>query len=321
MNAERLKTFHQVAVQGSFTKAARELHLTQPAVSQQVQALESSLGTMLFDRSARHIRLTSEGKILLAYTRKLFDLYREISVHFSHLHDLTTGLVSIGATALVGTYLLPLVTSKFSKKYPGVDLDMYMANSHKVHNRLLDGEIDLALAGRLDTPASLSYTLVHRERLVLVTSADNPLAGKSVTNKDLKTNPFIWREPGTQTRAILESWFDKLIGREHPIRSIELQNFEAAKRTVVEGYGITALPATSIKRELHMGLLKELKHPDFNLSFDYFLLLVKNRTISKAAIAFLEVLGSLSLLTHGENIKKMLNSGMSSNMNIMHPAR
>ena len=106
MNFDQLKTFFSVASVGSFTQAARTLHLTQPAVSQQIQALEHSLGITLFDRSRKKVRLTSEGEILQSYSKRLFDLYEEIATLFEYQQTLKRGKISIGSTRVLGTYLV-----------------------------------------------------------------------------------------------------------------------------------------------------------------------------------------------------------------------
>ena len=103
MNIDQLKAFQRVASRESFTKAAQELFLTQSAVSQQIRSLEEEIGSRLFDRSGRRIRLTGEGEILLTYTQRLFDLHEEIEKLFGNLRTLKRGKIAIGATAVIRT--------------------------------------------------------------------------------------------------------------------------------------------------------------------------------------------------------------------------
>ena len=105
-----------------------------------------------------------------------------------------------------------------------------------------------------------------------MSSNENPSATQtSVAIDELGKTPFIWREKGTQTRLLVEGWFEKMVGRDYPKKSIELQNVEAAKRTVVEGYGITITPEIAVRREIHLGLLKPIDLAGFDLYFDYYL--------------------------------------------------
>ncbi len=308
MNIDQLKTFHRVARTGSFTKAADELHLTQPAVSQQIKSLEVSFGITLFDRSNKKVRLSNEGEILLAYTSRLFDLFEEIETLFDQFEGLRRGKIRLGSTAVLGTYFLPRVIGRYSKQYPGVDIDLRMGNSQMVHNWVLEGNVDIGFAGMMKIQPRVSRIRIHRELLLMVCSKDNLLAQKkSVRIADLESTPFIWREKGTQTRSLVKAWFEKNIHKKFPNKSIELQNLEAAKRTVIEGYGITVTPEIAVRREIHLGLLKQLHLKDFNLWFDYYVLLLKGKIFSKASQAFLEMLAEFKLLSEAENLKKHLN--------------
>jgi DNA-binding transcriptional LysR family regulator len=308
MKLDQLKSFHRVALTGSFTEAARDLFLTQPAVSQQIQLLEHAMGVRLFDRPGKKTRLTSEGEILLSYTIRLFQLYEEIEMLFSQLHGLEKGKVTIGSTAVLGTYILPRIIGRFSKKYPGIEIDLRMGNSQMVHNWLLEGSVDLGFAGKMKNHRRLKRIRIHREMLLMVCSKDNPLAQKkSVRVDDLGNTPFIWREKGTQTRSLVKEWFEKNTSKKFPQKSIELQNLEAAKRTVIEGYGVTVTPEIAARREIHLGLLRPIHLNDFSLWFEYYLLFLKGKIFSKASRAFIEMLANFKLLSQAENLKKLLN--------------
>jgi DNA-binding transcriptional LysR family regulator len=303
MKLDQLKSFHKVALTGSFTQAARDLFLTQPAVSQQIQLLEHAMGVRLFDRSGKKTRLTSEGEILLSHTIRLFQLYEEIEMLFGQLQSLEKGKITIGSTAVLGTYILPRIIGRYSKKYPGIEIDLRMGNSQKVQNWLLEGSVDLGFAGKLHSHSRLENIVVHREMLLMVCSGDNPLATKrSVRIDDLGHTPFIWREKGTQTRLLVKKWFEKNTHKQFPQRSIELQNLEAAKRTVIEGYGVTVTPEIAVRREIHVGLLRPIDLKDFNLFFEYYLIYLRSKIFSRAVEAFIDMLAGFKLLSHVQNL-------------------
>ena len=303
MNIDQLKAFHKVARTGSFTKAADELFLTQPAVSQQIKSLEASFGISLFDRSNKRVRLSNEGEILLAYTDRLFNLFEEVEILFDQFEGLRKGKITLGSTAVLGTYFLPRIIGRYSKQYPGIDIDLRMGNSQMVHNWVLEGSVDLGFAGKMKSHPRLERIRIHREMLLMVCSKDNLLAQKkSVRVDDLGGTPFIWREKGTQTRSLVKDWFDTHTHKKFPQKSIELQNLEAAKRTVIEGYGVTVTPEIAVRREIHVGLLRPIHLDDFNLWFDYYLLFVKGKIFSKAAGAFLQMLADFKLLSHVQNL-------------------
>lgn len=307
MNVDQIKAFHKVAAAGSFTKAARELFLTQSAVSQQIRALEVEIGCRLFDRSGKTVRLTGEGEVLLAYAKRLFDLHEEIETLFDGLRKLEKGKITIGATAVIGTYFMPAVISEYHRQYPGIEIDLRMGNSEAIQRMILDREADLGVAGMIKKHRTLNSAFIHREELLFVCSPRNPLAEReTVTIAQLDRIPFIWREKGTQTLAIVKKWFQENAADDFPRQTLSLANMEAAKRIVEEGYGVTIIPTSAASREIEAGLLKRLKVSDFELTVDYGLFYPKGRPFSRAAEAFLEVLCGLGIFSHGANLHSCL---------------
>ena len=304
MNVDQIKAFHKVAATGSFTKAARELFLTQSAVSQQIRALEDEIGGRLFDRSGRTVRLTGEGEVLLAYAKRLFDLHEEIESLFDGLRKLEKGKIAVGATAVIGTYFMPAVISAYHRQYPGIEIDLRMGNSDQILRMILDREVDLGVAGMVKKQATLNSVFIHREQLLFVCSPQSPLAAReSVALSELEGIPFIWREKGTQTLELVKQWFQENAGGDFPHQTLSVANMEAAKRIVEEGYGVTIIPATAARREIDAGLLKRLDVEGFALTVDYGLFYPKGRLFSGAAEAFLATLCGLGIFSHGENLR------------------
>ena len=303
MDVDNLRAFHKIALTGSFTRAAGQLYLTQPAVSQKIQALENILGVTSFDRSGKTVQLTLQGDALLSYTDRLFELYEEIGSLLSDMTELNPGRISIGATAVMGIYSMTRAIGRFNNKYPGIEIDLRMGNSLSVVNMIVDGAVDLGFTGWTVDHPSLHRLIVHRERLVIVSSPDSPLARKTtVLSDDLRTTLFIWREKGTQTRVFVKEWFETNIGRDYPKRSIELGNIEAFKRAATEGCCITITPERAVRRELDSGLLKRVYLNDFDLSVDYHLSFLKKKSFSRATVAFLELLPELQMLYQADDL-------------------
>ncbi|MHB9097309.1 MAG: LysR family transcriptional regulator [Syntrophales bacterium] len=304
MNVDQMKAFHKVAATGSFTKAAQELFLTQSAISQQIRALENEIGGRLFDRSGKRIRLTGEGEVLLTYTEKLFDLHEEIETLFGDLRTLQTGKIAVGATAVIGTYFMPTVISAYHRQYPGIEMDLRMGNSEQILRMILDREVDVGIAGMVKKPATLNSVFIHREGLIFVCSPQNPLAvRKTVSLSDLDRIPFIWREKGTQTLALVQRWFQEHATDDFPHQTLSLANMEAAKRIVEEGYGVTIIPATAARREIEAGLLKRLNVRGFTVTVDYGLFYREGRIFSRVTESFLEILRGLRIFSHGDNLR------------------
>ena len=306
MNIDQIKAFHQVASTGSFTRAARELFITQPAVSQEIKALESALGVTLFDRSGKKVQMTTEGEVLFSYAHRLFALHEEMESLFGRSKNLQHGQIKLGSTALMGTYFLPKIIGRFNRRYPGIEIDLRMGNSGEIIHLVLEGGVDLGFAGMISNDRRLKFIPIHQEKFIMVASPHHPLACRKITLDDIARTPFIWREKGTQTRKLIEKWFEGQPSCRYPRKSIELENMEAAKRMVEAGYGITVFPEASVKREISAGLLKRLTLERLNLSNFYYLLFLKGRKKSGAVQVFQKMLSNTRLLSHSENLRDNL---------------
>jgi len=306
MNIEQITAFHKVASTGSFTRAARELFVTQPAVSQEIKALEASLGIKLFDRSGKNVRMTAEGEVLLSYVHRLFALHEEMESLFGRSKNLQHGQIKLGSTALMGTYFLPKIIGRFNRRYPGIEIDLQMGNSDQVMHLVLEGMVDLGFSGMTTNHARLESILIHQERMIMVASPRHPLSSRKISLDDISETPFIWREKGTQTRKLIEKWFLRQLRGHYPRKSIELQNMEAAKRMVEEGYGITVVPEAAVKREISAGWLKPLQVEGLNVLNSYYLVFLKSRKLTSAAEAFRKMLSKIRLFSFSENLRTSL---------------
>lgn len=303
MNFDQLKAFHRVALTGSFTKAARLLHITQPAVSKQVQLLEYSLGITLFDRQGRKVRLTNEGKTLLSYTDRLFDLYGEILAIFESEKSMEHGKIAIGSSNVMGTYYLPKIIRLYNNQYPGIEIDLRLGNSDYVIDKILEGEVDIGISGKAGAHPKLSKQLIHKERLLLISSVDHDLAKREfIEADDLLKASFICRERGTSNRAAMDKFFKKKFDKKYPKISLEIENVEAVKQIVQHGYGITIIPEVTVRREIESGILKKLQFPELDLSVDIYMVYVKNKVFPKAVRTFLEILAGSGIFSSAEDL-------------------
>ena len=290
MNTDHLKAFHSVAVQGSFTKAAQELFLTQPAVSLQIQSLETALGVMLFDRSQRRIRLTAEGDVLFSYTKRLFELHNEIQAMFQDLSLLKVGRLRLGASSIMATYYLSKVIGLFNKRYPQIEFTLSIGNSHYVADQILEGDVELGFAPGVHIQAPLQQVFLHREPFVMVVPPDSPLAGRErVSADEIARTPFIIREKGARTRDKVMDWF-RLQAGTMPEHTVILSNLEATKQLVRNGYGATALPRIAVDADIRQGNLCAVRVDGFDIFTDYYLLLYSKKKRSRAASLFLSLL-------------------------------
>lgn len=303
MDHNQLKAFYSIVQTGSFSKAARVLGLTQPAVSKQIQSLEHFFAARLFDRQGKKISLTSEGEMLLAYVKRLFDLNDEIINLFKSQQLLKKGKLKFASTRVLGTYFLSKIIGLFNRQYPGIEINFRQGNSARILDAVVNAEVDFGFAGDLLNHANLDKTLIHQEKLLIVSSPGHYLTKvKPCSIEDIINVPFVWREKGTLTQEVVAKWFKNSVGKKYPKKAIELEHVETAKRIVIEGYGITIIPESAVKQEITAGILKPIEVSGFDHSINFYFLHFKDKIFSKAAITFLTLLSNMDLFSHSQNL-------------------
>ena len=256
-NFHQLHIFHTVARLGSFSKAAAELSISQPAVSIQVRELEKSMGSALLHRMRRGLHLTDTGQAVFGYTQRIFSLAEEMQGAVQDIQGLKSGRLTIGSSTTPGEYILPWVIGQFRQRYPGVDVSLSISNTQAVVERIHNRELDLGMAG---APVSLqgltSFPYVYDD-IVMVASPDHPLAAKrKVAVEDLEGEHFILMEPGSATRKTAEGCLGE---RGVSVKVImELGSNEADKRAVAAGLGIGMVSKFGVIPDTTAGFIKVL---------------------------------------------------------------
>ncbi|MNF49010.1 HTH-type transcriptional regulator CysL [compost metagenome] len=201
----RLKVFYTVAVRLSFTKAATELFITQPAVSKHIQELEEQYKIKLFERNGSRIALTNAGEVLLKHTKNIFEIYREIDFDMSVLINQQQGLLRLGASTTISQYIIPPLLARFHQKLQDIKVNLLNGNTEQIENALLNKEIEIGIVeGQSKNPA-IKYTEFLKDELVLVCNSKNPLVLKEeIRPEDLKSMSFVLREQGSGTLEVIE---------------------------------------------------------------------------------------------------------------------
>ncbi len=260
----RLKTFIAVAENKNFSKAAAYLHLSQPAVSVQIQQLEEEYGTRLFKRWEKEVTLTPAGEVLLGYAYRILGLYKEAAREINRLEKQVRGPLHLGATLTIGEYLLPPVMGAFKQQFPQVDILLRVANTQLIEKMVKGRQIDLALVeGPLATGGLTEENLMSDE-LVLVCAPEHRWAGQeTISWGELKLEKLLLREPGSGTREVFEAALENS-GRSVNDLTIfmELGSTQAIKALVRENLGVTVISRLTVKEELAAGTLKALTFSD-----------------------------------------------------------
>jgi DNA-binding transcriptional LysR family regulator len=254
----RLKVFRAVAENASFRKAGEELYLTQPAVTQQIKALEEDLAVQLFDRSGTHVELTSAGALLLDYVRQIDKLLGQAEQQLAALDGKEGGELRIGASTTISQYVLPRMLREFRKEHPKVRLTVSSGNTEQVVDALIEQNVALGL---IEGPAHRRDVRTEPfldDELVLIVPGSHEWADQStVSCGDLVGAPLLMRERGSGSRRVIES---ALIAGGLKLKSLnvtmELDSTEAIKSAVESGLGVGFVSRLAIANEVRLGLLK-----------------------------------------------------------------
>lgn len=302
MLSDSMRVFITVADKKNFSKAAKALSLTQPAVSFQIQTLEQYYQTMLFDRVNRHVKLTSAGELLLDYAVHMNNLQAELERNMQQLTGHVKGELLVGASTTIGEYILPYVVGSFKQDYPDVNVTIQIMNTKDVAAAVDSRAFDL---GIIEGPIPSSDTIeLHpflEDELVLAIPASHPLAAKgTITLEDLKNLPYITREPGSGSRLIFEQ---ALIDADFDIEDLnivmELGSTTAIKSAIMGGLGISTISKWAIQDLLKTGKVVALNIEGLTLKRTFRIIINKEKFQSEAAGKFYDFLDV-------EHIKKIL---------------
>lgn len=291
LNFHQLYIFHAVATHLSFSRAAKALELTQPAVSIQVQELEKSLGVTLFHRRPRKLGITQEGEIVFAYSQQIFSLSNKMMATVQEMQELETGHLTLGASTTPGEFVLPLAVGQFRRSYPGIRVELVISNTRSIIQRILDREIDLGMVGDRGEGYSDDLEMVDYvdDEIVLVASPDHPLAEISgVSPAQVVEHGLIVREEGSATRQVALRLFQSL-GAE-PRVELELGSNQAVKQAAGAGGGIGVISRLGIVAEVEAGMLAVLDVEGWVCRRPLTLVHPKDRYLSPAQRAFREFL-------------------------------
>jgi DNA-binding transcriptional LysR family regulator len=295
MTMRQMRVFAAVARNLSFTRAARELHLTQPAVSQQVKLLEEEVGMPLFEHIGRKVHLAPAGAELLRYTEQAMELLRQANESLSAMRGLKRGVLKLGAVS-TAKYFAPSLLSTFKPAYPEVTIQFAVGNREEIIQQLAANEIDLVIMGRPPRELETVAEPFAKHPLVLIASPRHPLARKRhIKLSQLATESFLIREEGSGTRASMERVFRE---RGVPIQvSMEISSNETIKQAVMADMGISFISSHTVGLELATGKLVILDVVGLPIVRDWYVIHLRDKRLAPIPAAF-----RTFLLEHGARI-------------------
>ncbi|HEU5340688.1 LysR family transcriptional regulator [Edaphobacter sp.] len=287
MDFEQLKTFLEVWHQKSFSRAARKLRITQPAVSAQILSLEREVGERLFDRKGGKITFTAAGRVFEPFAEHALDCQRHLLLMISEQRRSPRGEISISAQESTSLYVLPDVFAEFKKHFPKVALKIARAERSRTIEALLAREVDFGVVSLPVTDKRFMVETIHVDELVLATPKGHPLC--SVTSpgpKDIAQHSFLLPKQGRQRDLLLNLFRMHDV---YPKTVMEVESSELMKRFVRAGLGIGFLPSVNIEAEIKAGDIAVVKMDELRMSRDLGLIYLKEKSLTHAAKAFLQI--------------------------------
>jgi DNA-binding transcriptional LysR family regulator len=292
MDLFQLETFLAVAEERSFSRAAVRLHRTQPAISQTVAKLESTLGEALFDRSSRDGTLTDAGEVLREYALKLLNLRSEAQGALGELRSLHRGRLNLAANEYTCLYLLPLL-DRYRQQNPLIKLVVQRSLASRIADEVLAHTVEVGVLSFRPEDPQIRSVAVYRDELALIINPSHRLAkAKSVSIRDLGSENFVAHSVASPQRAKVLDAFRR---HKTPLRmGVELPSIQAVKRFVEMQSGMALVPQLAVQRELAKGTLLRVQVRELQLERKLRLVYRKQAPLSHAAMAFLRVVESYS---------------------------
>jgi DNA-binding transcriptional LysR family regulator len=287
MDFDQLKTFLEVWRQKSFSRAAEKLRITQPAVSAQIRSLEREVGERLFDRKGGKVTFTPTGRVFEPFAENALATQRHMLMMVAEQRHSARGEIALSSQESTSLYVLPEVFAEFKTHYPKVGLKIIRAERSRTLEALLNREVDFGVVSLPVTDQRFVLETIHEDELVLAVPKDHPLSKvKNAGAADIAKYSFLLPKRGSQRDLLLN------IFRMHdvyPRTVMEVESSELMKRFISAGLGIGFLPSINIEAERKAGCIEVIRVEKLRLLRDLGLIYLKEKTLTHAAKAFLQI--------------------------------
>ena len=287
MDFDQLETFIEVARLSSFSRAAEKRFRTQPAISSQIRSLEEDVGARLLDRSGGKVSLTASGKLFLKFAEETLDARKAAMTAIAETERVPKGEIVVGANEGTCLHILPEVFAHFKKQYPDVSVSIRRADYAKVLESVIDNSVDFGVVSLPVTDNRLTAVLIHRDDLVLIVPPRHPLGKvKSAKAEEIAQYPLVMPKAG-HTRDALDQLF-----HEHKLKpryAMELDSSELLKRFVAADVGVGFIARSNVQEDVQARVLVAVALADTQIRRDLALVFRKDKALSRAALAFIDI--------------------------------
>ena len=287
MDFDQLEIFLEVARLSSFSRAAEKRFRTQPAISSQIRALEEEVGARLLDRSGGRVSLTVAGKLFVKYAEETIESRKAILTAIAETEHVPRGAIIVGANEGTCLHILPEVFAQFKRNYPDVAVSIKRSDYAKILESIVENAVDFGVVSLPVTDNRLECVMIHRDELVVITPPGHPLsAKKSATVAKVAAYPLVVPKAGHTRDALEALFYDRKL---KPHYAMELDSSELLKRFVAADVGVGFISRSNIEEDIRANALAVVSLSDAQIRRDLALVYRKDRTLSRAAKAFMEI--------------------------------
>lgn len=298
MDFDQLETFLEVARHTSFSRAAERRFRTQPAISSQIRALEEEVGAKLFDRSGGKVALTGAGKIFQQYAEQTLEARKTMLVTIAEMERVPRGEIVVGANEGTCLHILPEVFAEFRKLYPEVGVQISRLERAKILESIIDNSVDFGVVSTPVDDKRLTVVTIHRDEMVIIVPPNHPLSAvKKAAFAEVAQYPLLLPKLG-RTRDRLEDLFHERGLK--PKIAMELDSSELLKRFVAADVGVGFIARSNVIEDVKARALAAIPISDASIRRDLALVFRKDKALSRAALAFIDIAVKLK---HGEAVR------------------
>lgn len=290
MDNYQLKVFCTVTRSQSFSKAAKLLHMSQPAVSTQIKNLEEYYEGQLFERTPHGVVLTKAGEVFYSYAERILNLYDEMEQQLESVLQRRSHQIIVGASTTIGNVSLPCSIYLFKEEYPEVSIRLQIANSDEALRKVMANEVDIAVLEGYQESPELNAIPVTSDELVLIAPQHSQEEG-SISLESFLKKPLILREDGSGTRKILAAALEQHGYSINDLNVItEMTTIDAIKSAVEAGLGEAIVPRLAVRKEAYLGSLKVLNIEGMDMPLEFNIIYPVHKSLSTAAKRFIRFL-------------------------------
>lgn len=288
MDIRDLQIFVSVARHLNYTRAAEEVHLSQPSVSVRMRQLERDLGSKLFEQLGKKVALTEAGQLLLPHAMRVIAARDGARHAIDELQGLERGSIRIGASTTPGMYLVPQTIAKFKEEYPKINVYLVVRDTRQIEEGIIRNDFDFGFVGGHLVGDEVDVLPWVTDELKLIVPMGHRFARKrTISHQELSNEKFIVREQGSATRAVVASHLRKL--RIELETVMEIENPESLKKAVQSGLGIAFISAFAVETELKAETLVALDIRNLRMRRELKIVYRKDKHLSRAARAFIKI--------------------------------